>query len=152
MEDVQMYLSKIRKIIPNYSGPYRGRGKITVLKNLKIEDRKKFMFYENKLKLERNKLVAKNNRLKKKNLIDSLMEENKILKDSLNKLQDKLDKITEEKEKNTPSNTLVLENVSELLKDIDIDYINGIKEEKISEFFDIELQEKRLNPSETFSY
>ena len=82
MTDVQMYLREIKKIIPDYTSPSRGRRQHFILKNLSGKEKEKFIFYENQLRLEKNRLAARKNRLKKKCINDNLLLQNKILKDS----------------------------------------------------------------------
>lgn len=86
---IERYLKEIRTIVPSYEGAKRGRGQCSLLSSLSKEDRKQFMFLENKIKLERNRICAKRNRDKKRSNLENLIEENENLKSLVEKLLDK---------------------------------------------------------------
>ena len=80
------YLREIKKICPSYTGPRRGRGQAFFLSTLDEDEREKFMFLENKIRLERNRLFAKKNRDKKKSMLEKLTQDNKELKSLVDNL------------------------------------------------------------------
>ena len=83
---IERYLKEIRTIVPSYEGAKRGRGQCSLLSKLSSEDKKKFLFLENKIRLERNRLCAKRNRDKKRSNLENLIEENENLKSLVEKL------------------------------------------------------------------
>ena len=74
------YIEQIRQIVPDYETPKRGRGQCSLLSSLRGEKKERFLFLENKIKLEKNRLAAKFNRKKKKNRLEFLIDENDELK------------------------------------------------------------------------
>jgi len=83
---IERYIKEIRTIVPSYEGAKRGRGQSSLLSSLSKDDRKKFMFLENKIRLERNRIAAKKNRQKRKSSLEKIMEENENLKLSVDSL------------------------------------------------------------------
>jgi regulator of replication initiation timing len=83
---IERYIKEIRTIVPSYEGAKRGRGQSSLLSSLSKNDRKKFMFLENKIRLERNRIAAKKNRQKRKSSLEKIMEENENLKLSVDSL------------------------------------------------------------------
>lgn len=96
---IERYLKEIRTIVPSYEGPRRGRGQCSLLSSLSSEDKKKFLFLENKIRLERNRICAKRNRDKKRSNLENLIEENENLKSLVDKLLDKNSKLERKVEK-----------------------------------------------------
>ena len=80
MSSVKKYLMEIKKFIPDYTGPARGRKQTSVFKSLSKKDQESLKFFENEIKLEKNRTAAKKNRLKKKNLLEKLQYEVDSLK------------------------------------------------------------------------
>lgn len=74
------YLKQIEKIVPDYTGPKRGRGQRSLLLSLTKKEREQFTFLESKIRLEKNRIAAKLNRSKKKYKLEILVEENDELK------------------------------------------------------------------------
>ena len=74
------YLKQIKKIVPDYNGPKRGRGQRCLLLSLNKKEREQFTFLESKIRLEKNRIAAKLNRSKKKYELEISIEENDELK------------------------------------------------------------------------
>ena len=83
---VEKYFSEIRNICPQYEGPRRGRAQCSLLSKLSKKDRERFIFLENKIRLERNRVAAKNARDRKRSMLENLIDENENLKSLVDKL------------------------------------------------------------------
>lgn len=83
---VEEYFNEIRNICPQYDGPRRGRAQCSLLSKLSKKNRERFIFLENKIKLEKNRVAAKNARDRKRSMLENLIEENKNMKSLVDEL------------------------------------------------------------------
>ena len=135
MSSIKKYLMEIKKFIPDYTGPARGRKQTGVFKSLSKKDQESLKFFENEIKLEKNRTAAKRNRLKKKNLleklqyeVDSLKSKNNFLELENKSLRKRLKKINDIKSEKDKINDIKSEK-DKILDDIksEKDKINDIK-------------------------
>lgn len=78
MSEKELILKKIKELYPEYEGASRGRGRIKQINDIPPDKKKKFLFYEAKLKLLNNRVAAKNIRKKNKLYLENLEE--KVMK------------------------------------------------------------------------
>ena len=135
---IERYMKEIKAIVPSYEGAKRGRGQCSLLSKLSSEDKKKFLFLENKIRLERNRLCAKRNRDKKRSNLENLIEENENLKSLVDKLLDKNSKLEKKIEKLKKKANPVSNKKEEIGK---IEDNSKFKDISDFDFFDFETEE-----------
>jgi len=96
MSEKELLLEKLKELYPEYEKASRGRGRIKQINDIPSDKRKKFLLYEEKLKLLNNRVAAKNARKKKKLYLESLEEKVMNLERKI-KIQEKEIKILRSK-------------------------------------------------------